>query len=109
MARLKIDLQGGFVNDAVVIVVNGWEVYEKDSVSTRLQVGFADSVVTDVPSGRSTVEIEVSTRLAKTEFSVSTVDTDITVGVSLESTGIKHRVLQENSGGMSGNNRRRSL
>lgn len=99
MARLRIDLQEGFVNDAVVILVNGWEIYEKDSVSTRLQVGFADSVVTDVPSGRSTVEIEVSTRLAKTEFSVSTDDTDVTVDVSLESDGIRHRVLPKHSGG----------
>lgn len=98
MARLKIDLQEGFINDAVVILVNGWEVYEKDSVSTRLQGAFADSVVTDVPSGRSTVEIEVSTRLAKTEFSVSTDDNDVTVGVSLESGGIRHRVLPKKSG-----------
>ena len=92
MARLKIDLQQGFANDDVVILVNGWEIYEKDSVSTRVQTALADSVVTDVPSGSSTVEIEVSTRLVKTEFSVSTNDTDITVGVSLESGEIRHRV-----------------
>ena len=98
MARLKIELQNGFHNDAVVIIVNNWEIYDKDSVSTRKQIALADSVVTDVPSGHSTIEIEVSTRLLKSEFSVSTDDADVTVGVSLESSGIRHRVLTKNHG-----------
>ena len=98
MARLKIALQEGFENDDVVILVNGWEIYERDSVSTQTQIALAASVVTDVPSGRSTAEIEVSTRLLKAEFSVSTDGNDVTVEVSLESSGIRHRVLQKNHG-----------
>jgi len=41
---MKIDLQDGFKNDTVIIRVNGKEVFRKDNVSTRFQIGYALSV-----------------------------------------------------------------
>jgi hypothetical protein len=45
---LHIALHDGFFNDHVLIEVNGREVYRKTGVSTRQQIGYADSVETDV-------------------------------------------------------------
>ncbi|UCE61053.1 MAG: hypothetical protein JSU63_04745 [Phycisphaerales bacterium] len=44
MPSLTIDLREGFHHDAVVIEVDGREVYRQEDVTTRLQIGLADRV-----------------------------------------------------------------
>jgi hypothetical protein len=48
MPLLHVALQEGFSNDTVEIRVNGTEVFRKSGVTTRTQIGFADSVETEV-------------------------------------------------------------
>ena len=50
MPTFKIDLQEGFDGDRVVIRVDGRPVYDKQGVSTRMQIGLADSVQVETGS-----------------------------------------------------------
>jgi hypothetical protein len=43
MALLHIALQEGFMGDDVVVRVQGEEVFRKENVTTRPQIGYADS------------------------------------------------------------------
>ena len=57
MPLLNISLQEGFQNDLVIIRINGREVLQRDQVSTKLLLGYADSVAMEVPAGNLQVEI----------------------------------------------------
>jgi hypothetical protein len=46
---LGIDLQDGFVEDTVVIRVDGREIFKQENVSTVYALGRADAVETQVP------------------------------------------------------------
>jgi hypothetical protein len=56
MPSLRIDLREGFLDDTVVVRINN-EEYHKPRVSTRLQLGYADSLEIDVRE--STVDVDV--------------------------------------------------
>jgi hypothetical protein len=43
MAQLQIALQEGFADDEVVVFVDDREVYRRNDVTTRMQIGLADS------------------------------------------------------------------
>jgi hypothetical protein len=62
MGSLKIDLQEGFDADAVIIHVNGQEVYRKQDVKTRMQIGRADGIEVTVPEGEATVQVDLPDR-----------------------------------------------
>ena len=48
MAQLRIDLQEGFIDDTVEILLNGRQVFHRAGVNTRLQIGLADSVELEI-------------------------------------------------------------
>ena len=52
MPRLHIALQEGFAGDPVSISVDGREIYRKDGVRTRTQIGLADSIETTHDQGQ---------------------------------------------------------
>lgn len=54
MTHLHIALQDGFSNDHLIIRVNGSVVFD-GSVTTRYQIGLADTVETEVDSAGATV------------------------------------------------------
>ena len=60
MAFLHIALQNGFLDDKVLIIVNGKEVYRKSNVNTRLQIGLADLCGVEIKQGIVEVEISLS-------------------------------------------------
>lgn len=64
---LHIELQEGFVDDRVVVSVNGTNVYDSDAVATRFQIGLADQVEVAVPIGRVETRIAVPSRDAEVE------------------------------------------
>ncbi len=97
MANLQIDLQEGFDNDAVIIRVNGRIIYQKDSISTRMQIGFADSVKTEAAEGQTTIQITVPNRHIEAVFPVA-IDRETRLGVSLDNEQIKQRVLPSDFG-----------
>ena len=86
MSVLNIHLQEGFVNDTVIILVDAREVYRKNGVTTRTQIGLADMTAIDAPNGTVDIDVEVPTRSQHAVFRVTLPDTPY-VGVSLDRNG----------------------
>ena len=89
MPRLHIALQEGFAGDPVRISVDGRDVYRKDGVRTRTQIGLADSVETTHDPGSATIEI----RARDSSATITPILTgDLFLAVSLSPDGrIVHR------------------
>jgi len=62
MAVLSVALEDGFEDDTVVVEVNGRQVFERDGVSTRTQIGLAESFEVTVDEDEAVVEVRVSSR-----------------------------------------------
>jgi len=84
MPVLHIALKDGFAGEPVTISVDGREIYRKDQVRTRTQIGFADSIETTHPPGVATVEVRARGRSAKKEFQLTQ---DLYIGVSIGQDG----------------------
>lgn len=91
MALLHIALQEGFSDDDVVVRVDGQEVYHKKNVTTRLQIGYADSFELEIKEGAARVEVELATRGLSEAFPVDVTGTTY-VGLSVEQGAIRHRL-----------------
>lgn len=59
---MKIDLQDGFYNDTVVIMANGKEVFKRENVNTRFQIGYALSAEAEIPEDSSRIRIDVPSK-----------------------------------------------
>ena len=98
MPLLHIALQEGFTNDPVSINIDGQEVYKKDAVRTRTQIGLADSVEVTRPAGDATIEIHAR---GATATLTPTLTQDLYVGVSIGPDGsITHRTSSQPFGYM---------
>lgn len=98
MPLLHIALQEGFTNDSVSINIDGQEVYKKDAVRTRTQIGLADSVEVTRPAGDATIEIRAR---GATATLTPTLTQDLYVGVSIGPDGsITHRTSSQPFGYM---------
>ena len=83
MPTLHVALQEGFKNDRVVVRVNGAEVANRPEVTTRNQIGLAEAVEVDVPTGDASVDVEVPARQLRGSVHV-TIEGKTYVGVSIE-------------------------
>jgi hypothetical protein len=85
MPLLHVALQEGFQDDRVVIKVNGAEVASRPAVTTRNQIGFAESVEVEVPAPDITVEIQVPSRQlsGSVPVDVEGVEGKVYLGVSI--------------------------
>jgi len=89
MPLLHIALHEGFTGEPVSITVDGREVYRKDQVLTRTQIGLADSVETTHDPGRAAIEVRVRNTSAEI---TPTLTGDLYLGISLSPDGrIVHR------------------
>jgi hypothetical protein len=89
MPVLHIALQDGFAGEPVTIRVDGREIYKKDQVRTRTQIGFADSVEATVPQGVANVEVSARSSTVKLTH---TLTQDLYIAVSLGPNGrIDHK------------------
>jgi hypothetical protein len=92
---LHVALQEGFANDSVQIHVNGREVFKKQNITTKTQIGFADSIELDLPKQPATVVVEVSSRRASETIALPQEDA-VFLGISLSRDGrITHRISKE--------------
>ena len=92
MSRLHVALQEGFAGDTVVCRINDRDVYRKEGLRTRLQIGHADSFECEVPDGRAEVEISIENRGLKERLAPE-VSGDTYIGVSVNREGvIEHKV-----------------
>jgi len=82
MALLHIALREGFESVLVVMNVHGEEVYRKAEVTTRLQIGLADSLELEVAEGPVTVGIELPEKHLAEEIRFELAGT-LYLGVSL--------------------------
>ena|SRR5215207_1756419 len=96
MAVLHIALEEGFSDDAVTVGVDGEEVRHFEAVSTRMQIGLADTADATVQAGRHVVT--VSARGASRSIDVE-VEDQLFLGISMSRSGaIEHRVSRERFG-----------
>jgi hypothetical protein len=84
MPLLHVDLQEGFAGEPVVATVNGRELFRKDGVRTRTQIGLADSFEIVLPQGPATI---VLTARGATEEIAASLSSDLYVGVSITPEG----------------------
>ena len=70
MTLLKIDLQEGFVNDTVVISLDGKEVFRSTSVKSRTQIGFAHSMELQIEKDSVIIEISLPLKNISEEISL---------------------------------------
>lgn len=82
-----IDLQEGFDGDAVVVCLDGQEVFRKADVRTRYQISRAEGIEIEAAPGRHTVEVSLPDKGIKQE---TVIDLEVTpfLGVSLERGGL---------------------
>ena len=94
MRLLKIDFQEGFVDDTVVVAVNGREVGRQEGLRTRTQIGYAGSMELEVEPGPTTVGLRVPGKDLAADVPVDAAG-DVYLGVSLSpERGIECRVSQ---------------
>jgi hypothetical protein len=89
MPLLHVDLQEGFGGEPVRVSVNGRELFNKDSVKTRTQIGLADSFELTLPPGD--IHIEVTAHGTTHDFAAR-LSADLYLGVSITPEGrITHK------------------
>ena len=94
MSLLQIALQEGFEDETVVIRAAGEEVFRKDNVRTKLQIGFADSFEVNVEGSPITIEIDLPARNLTESIEVQAPNT-VYLGLSLIGGKIRHRISSE--------------
>jgi hypothetical protein len=95
---LHIALQEGFAGQPVAISVDGREIYRKDAVRTRMQIGLADSIETQHEPGIATVEVKAGSSSATL---TPTLTQDLYLGISIGQDGrITHRSSTQRFGYM---------
>lgn len=94
MPLLHIALQEGFENDAVEMRINDAEVLNKPQVSTRRQIGFADSYETNVGGGAIKVTLDLPHR-AISASRVLQVNAPTYVGASVTTEGLQFDISKE--------------
>jgi hypothetical protein len=93
MPLLHIALHDGFTGEPVTILLDGKEIYRKDHVRTRTQIGRADAIEATHDPGPATVEIQA--RNTSTTITPTLAD-DVYLAVSISPDGrIVHRSSAE--------------
>ena len=94
MAALRIALQDGFEGDAIVIKVNGKEVFKQENIKTKRQIGKAASFEVEVAEGSVNVEVSLPLRNLSETIAVK-VFAETHLGVSIVENQIEHKVSAE--------------
>jgi len=85
---MHIDLQEGFSNDAVEILVNGNSVLQAEGATTKRTLGLALASEIEVPDGTIDIEIRVPTKNLSKTISVEGSNTP-NLGISIHDGEIK--------------------
>jgi hypothetical protein len=91
---LNVALEEGFEQDAVVVVVNGQQVFDSGDVSTRMQIGLADSFEVAIEEEEAVVEVGVPSRGLTGRFETPVTDS-VHLGVSVQEGDIVFRTSRE--------------
>jgi hypothetical protein len=94
MVALNVALGEGFDGDSVVVEVNGSRVFERDGVSTRTQIGLAESFEVPVDEDVAVLEIRVISRGAVGRIECPIADRPY-VDISLEGDDVVFKTSKE--------------
>ena len=94
MGVLSVALEDGFEQDAVVVVVNGQQVFDSSDVSTRMQIGLADSFEVPIEAADAVIEVTVPSQGLTGRFETLVADR-MHLGVSLQEGEIVFRTSKE--------------
>jgi hypothetical protein len=96
MPLIHVALQEGFQDDTVIALLDGAEVFRKENLKTRMQIGKAASF--DLPdiSGPHELRIDVINRNTHVNIPVTVARTNQYVGISITEDGrITHTISDE--------------
>jgi hypothetical protein len=91
---LSVALEEGFEQDAVVVLVNGQQVFDSTDVSTRMQIGLAGSFEVPIEEEQVVVEVSVPSRGLSGRLE-QTVTDRMHIGVSLQDGEVVFRTSME--------------
>lgn len=89
MHTLHIELQEGFQDETVVILVNGSEILHQDHVKTRTQIGFAAASTATVAAGKAALDVVMPAADVRAPFEAD-IQADTWIGVSLDGARALH-------------------
>lgn len=93
MAVVGVALEEGFEGDTVVVEVNGRQVFERDGVITRTQIGLAELFDVAVDEHDAVVEVQVPARGVTGSITHPVVDR-LYMGVSVQQGDIVFRTSE---------------
>jgi hypothetical protein len=94
VVTLNVALGEGFDGDSVVVEVNGRRVFEREGVSTRTQIGLAESFEVPVDEDAAVLEVRVISRGAAGRIEFPMGDR-LHVQVSLEGNDVVFKTSEE--------------
>ncbi|MCX8128894.1 MAG: hypothetical protein N3I35_02195 [Clostridia bacterium] len=94
MQLLTIMLEEGYLDERVILKVNGTTVFDKESVKTKLLLGFADSVSINLQQTSANIEISIPNKGMSLSLKVM-LDSDKYIAFSVKNTTILHRISNE--------------
>jgi hypothetical protein len=59
---VHFDFQDGFINDTIILKVNGKEVFSKQNITTDLRISFAESFTTEIVNGQVKLDVLIPTK-----------------------------------------------
>ena len=95
MPQLHIAFHEGLTNDSAVVSIDGREVYRRNGLTTRLQIGLADSFVHELPRGTALVTVDVPS-LSRSDSIRVELDADAYLAISISPEGeIRHQLSSQ--------------
>lgn len=71
MPHLHIDLQKGFVQDSIILRVDGQTILEQSHIQSQWQIGYAGDVETHVVEGLVTINVIIPSRTESKSISLN--------------------------------------
>ena len=94
MSSIRVALQDGFEDDTVVVKVNGKEVFKRENIKTKRQIGKAASFEVEAEEGSVSVEVSLPLKNLSETIAVKVSD-KVFLGVSVVEDKIEHKVSSE--------------
>ena len=90
--KLSLALEEGFLHDRVRISAGGRELASFDDLSTRVQIGLAQSLDLELPEGEHALVVELPDKGLKTEIPIGDADTYVGISVADDGEIVRSRI-----------------
>ncbi len=82
MPNLNIDLQDGFINEHVIVCINGIEVFNQKTIKSNMMLGLAQQIHSTCQGRRVLVNVKVTNRNLEREVEIK-LDHSVALGVAI--------------------------